>query len=324
MTDYVLLPGLTRILSSAPWHKAAGVRDFDWIGLFVSVGRDFIGPFQLLRLIRAGTTTQVWEAMRTGEKERIALKVLMKDFRQDKEQIAQLKHEALVGATLDHPNVIKIFGYHDDQGFPLVAMQLFNARNLKIEMRERPEFMIPNLAPIIRKCAKGLQHMHERGWVHCDVKPDNFLADEQANVKLIDFSIGLKMRKSGGIASLLGGSKVKTIRGTRSYMAPEQIRRRYPDARTDIYGLGCVIFELMSGKAPFTANTPDELLKKHLQASVPSLEASSDASTEMAMLVKKMLAKKPDDRFQTMGEFLAAFKGVRIFRPGKRPKGYQR
>lgn len=292
------------------------------IGIRVSIGRDFIGPFQLLRLIRAGTTTQVWEAMRSGEKERIALKVLMKDFRKDKYEIGQLKHEALVGADLDHPNVIKIFGFHDDQGYPLISMQLFNARNLKIEMRERYDFMLPNLSPIIRSCALGLQHMHDQGWIHCDVKPDNFLADEQANVKLIDFSIGVRDKKKGGISSLFGGGRPKAVRGTRSYMAPEQIRRKHPDARSDIYGLGCVIFELLSGKTPYNANTPDELLQKHLAAPVPSLEAYSQASKPFSDMVRRMLAKKPADRIQSMSDFLHEFESTQMFRPGKRPEGF--
>lgn len=288
----------------------------------MSIGRDFIGPFQLLRLIRAGTTTQVWEAIRSGEKERIALKVLMKDFRKDRYEIGQLKHEALVGADLDHPNVIKIFGFHDDQGYPLISMQLFNARNLKIEMRERHEFMLPNLSPIIRSCAMGLKHMHDNGWIHCDVKPDNFLADEQANVKLIDFSIGVREKK-GGLSGLLGG-RPKAIRGTRSYMAPEQIRRKNPDARSDIYGLGCVIYELLSGKTPYSANSPDELLQKHLGAPIPNLEASSNASKEFSRMVKRMLAKKPADRIQTMEDFLHIFESTQMFRPGKRPEGFRR
>lgn len=290
----------------------------------MSIGRDFIGPFQLLRLIRAGTTTQVWEALRSGEKERIALKVLMQDFRKDKNEIGQLKHEALVGENLNHPNVIKIFGYHEDLGYPLVAMQLFNGKNLKIEMRDRPEFMMPNISHIIRSCAKGLEHLHQHGWIHCDIKPDNFLADEQGNVKLIDFSIAVKMKKSGGLAGLFGGARMKTIRGTRSYMAPEQIRRKYPDIRADVYGFGCMVYELMSGKAPYTANSPDELLQKHLNAAIPSLEAFSDASSDFAELVKKMIAKKPDDRHQTITEFLAAFEQVQIFRSGKRPEGFRR
>ncbi len=289
----------------------------------MSVGRDFIGPFQLLRLIRAGSTTQVWEALKTGDKDRIALKVLLQDYRKDKEQIQALKHEANVGGELDHPTVIKIFGYHDEQGYPLVSMQLFNARNLKIAMRENREQMYPYLSPIIRKCAQGLKHLHDKGWIHCDVKPDNYLADEKANVKLIDFSICVKAKKKGGLAGLLSG-RPKTIRGTRSYMAPEQIRRKHPDERSDIYGLGCVIFELLAGKTPYSANSPDELLQKHLKASVPSLEAYSDATKEFATMVKKMLAKKPENRFQSMDAFLHEFEKTQMFRPGKRPEGYQK
>lgn len=288
----------------------------------MSLGRDFIGPFQLLRLIRSGTTTQVWEAMRSGSDERIALKVLMKDFRNDKHEINQLKHETNVASELDHPNVIKIFGYHEDQGYPLISMQLFNAKNLKIVMRDSREEMLPNLSPIIRYCGLGLQHLHEHGWVHCDVKPDNYLADAGANVKLIDFSIGVKEKKSG-LGGLLSG-RPKAIRGTRSYMAPEQIRRKHPDRRTDVYGLGCMIFELLSGKTPFSANTPDELLKKHLSAPVPSLESCSDATKEFSDLVKRMLAKKPEDRLSSIAEFLHVFKTTQMFRPGKRPEGFRK
>lgn len=289
----------------------------------MSLGRDFIGPFQLLKLIRAGTTTQVWEAMRSGDKERIALKVLMDKYRKDKYEIGQLKHEALVGADLDHPNVIKIFGYHDDMGYPLISMQLFPSKNLKIEMRERRDFMLPNISQIIRKCALGLQHMHQKSWIHCDVKPDNFLADEQGNVKLIDFSIGVKEKKKGGIGGMLAG-RPKAIRGTRSYMAPEQIRRRHPDCRADIYGFGCVIYELLAGKTPYSANSPDELLTKHLSATIPSLEAFSGASKAFSDLVKKMLAKKPEDRIQTMEEFLQLFESTQMFRSGKRPEGFRK
>ena len=289
----------------------------------MSLGRDFIGPFQLLRLIRAGTTTQVWEARRSNENERVALKVLMESHRKDKYEIAQLKHEALVGADLDHPNVIKIFDYHDDQGYPLISMQLFPSRNLKIEMRERKEFMMPNISQIIRSCALGLQHMHQQGWVHCDVKPDNFLADEQGNVKLIDFSIGVKEKKKGPISTMLGG-RPKSIRGTRSYMSPEQIRRRHPDCRADIYGFGCVIFELLFGKTPYSANSPDELLSKHLSATVPSLEAYSSASKQFSDLVKKMIQKKAEDRFQNMDDFLKAFEATQMFRSGKRPEGFRK
>ncbi len=290
----------------------------------VSIGRDFIGPFQLLRLIRSGTSTQVWEALRTGEKERIALKVLLRDYRKDKHEIEQLKHEAAVGRELDHPNVIKIFGYHQDQGFPLLAMQLSSAKNLKIVLREQSELIASHIRPVIRGCAKGLRHLHSKGWVHCDVKPDNFLADEQANIKLIDFSIAAKTQKRKTVLGKLFARRPKQAAGTRSYMAPEQIRREAVDFRCDVYGLGCVLFELLSKRTPFSGTSPDDLLNRHLHQPPPSLEAVSDASTEFAAIVRKMMAKDPDNRYDDMTQFLSDLARTEIYKAGKRPKDYQR
>jgi len=162
-------------------------------------GRDFIGPFQLLRLIRSGTTTQVWEGLRTGERQRIALKILLRDYRKDQNEIRQLKHEALVGKDMNHPSVIRIFGYHEDMGNPLLAMELSSAKNLKIVLREQADLINCNIGPVIRGCAEGLKHLHKHGWVHCDVKPDNFLADEEAKIKLIRHQNSKAKDRSGQV-----------------------------------------------------------------------------------------------------------------------------
>ena len=155
----------------------------------MSVGKDFIGPYQLLRMISARSSTQVWEAVRSGEQKRIALKVLTSRFRKDKKEIAQLKHEAKIGKLLRHENVIEIYDYYDETGIPLISMELFHAVNVKISIRERREELLPILTPLIRQCVLGLKEMHDKGWVHCDVKPDNFLADDKGLVKLIDFCL---------------------------------------------------------------------------------------------------------------------------------------
>ena len=288
----------------------------------MSDGQNFIGPYQVLKTIRSGTSTDVFEALRGGSNKRIALKVLRKKFHKDKEEIRQLKHEANIGTDLSHPNVIKIHEFYDEQNAMLISMELFHAPNMKIVMREKPELIAPNVAPIIRQCAKALQHLHDKGWVHCDVKPDNYLLNDETVVKLIDFSIAVKL-KQGMLGSLLGG-RPKHIQGTRSYMAPDQIRRKTPDQRTDIYGLGCVVFELMAGRTPYSGTSPDDLLNKHLTAAVPSLEAYSGASKDMSALVKKMIAKKPENRFESMAHFLDALKKVQIYRGGKRPEGFVR
>jgi len=290
----------------------------------VSIGRDFIGPFQLLRLIRSGTSTQVWEALRAGEKERIALKVLLRDFRKDKHEIEQLKHEAAVGKGLDHPNVIKIYGYHEDQGYPLLAMQLSSAKNLKIVLREQYDLIAANIGPVIRDCAEGLKHLHSKGWVHCDVKPDNFLADDKANIKLIDFSIAVKAQKRKSGLGKFFSRKPKQSSGTRSYMAPEQIRREALDIRCDVYGLGCVLFELLAKRTPFSGTSPDDLLNRHLHQTPPSLEAVSDSSKEFAAIVRQMMAKDPEKRFQDMGQLLSVLAKTEIYKAGKRPEGYRR
>ena len=282
----------------------------------MSTRRDFLGPFQLVRLIRSGTTTQVWEAIRTGEKERVALKVLLADYQKDKDEIASLIHETEVGKEVRHQNVIAIFDYHNAHGLPFLSMQLFHAKNLKIELRERPTYVQINIKQIVQKCASGLAHLHEKGWVHCDIKPDNFLADEQGNVKVIDFSIALKMKKGW-----FGGARAKVVQGTRSYMAPEQIRRKPLDQRSDIYSLGCVIFELMSGRTPFNASNPDELLKAHLTAIPPKLISCSGATRGLSDLVGRMMSKNPDDRPELMHDFIQEFRRIGMFRAGKHPKG---
>ena len=285
----------------------------------VASGRDFIGPFQILRMIRSGNTTTVFEAMRTGGgADRVALKVLLDRFKKDRGKIEELRHEANVGKNLKHPNVITIFEFSNQYSLPFISMQLFNARNLKQELREKPDRLHANLEEIISRCCLGLQHLHSQGWIHCDVKPDNFLVDERANVKLIDFSIAKKTKT--GLAAFFSRSRV--LQGTRSYMAPEQIRRKPVTPATDIYGLACVIFEMLAGKPPYTGVNPDEVLNKHLRAPLPSIQASNKTvSDNFAQLLAQMLSKNPEKRPQSIESFLTAYKALnsRVYRAGMRP-----
>ncbi len=286
----------------------------------MSTHRDFLGPYQLLRMIRSGQTCVVWEAKAAHEHERVAVKVLLERHRTKKKQIAHLRHEAEVGKSLDHPNVIKIYEFVDKFGLPFIVMQLFNARNLKQELRERREHLQYHVRDVIERCAAGLKHLHERGWVHCDVKPDNFLVDDQADVKLIDFSIAKETKKKAGLLNRLTG-RGTTVQGTRSYMSPEQIRGQSLDPRSDIYSFGCVCFELLTCRPPFTASSPDDVLNKHLRLVSPSLQAFNPrVSPDFAALVARCLLKDSADRPQTIDDFLDAFQSLQIFRAGMKPK----
>lgn len=283
----------------------------------MAVDRNYIGSYRLLKLVRAGATCQIWEVISEVDNRRCALKTLQDEHRTNKDEIALLKHEYAVGHSLRHPNVIEIYDFNIVRGIPYLALEYFESNNLKQWLRAvtEPAVVREQLPLIIRQCAEGLTYLHEQGWVHRDIKPDNFLVNRSAEVKLIDFAIAERIKT--GFARLLGGRS--KIQGTRSYMSPEQIRGEALDARSDIYSFGCMLFELFCGRPPFTGGSPDELLQKHLKAPIPSVAAGSDdVSPEMANLVTQSMRKKRDDRPKSMREVLEVIQSSRILRSARR------
>ena len=278
--------------------------------------RDFIGKYRLARLIRLGSTCQVWEGIR-DDGNRFALKVLRPEQRGNKEEIGFLKHEFEIASTLNHKNIIKLVEFVTDTDTPFIVLELFSEMNLKQALRRGPEpiaFMIPS---IIEQTSEALYYFHTKGYVHCDIKPDNLLVNREGLTKLIDFTIAKKVKK--GLGRLFSG-KTK-VEGTRSYMSPEQIRGQSLDARSDIYSLGCMFYELMTGKLPFTGNTPNDLLSKHLSTAPPSVLVINDnVSTEFNHYIRKMMSKKPEDRPESMWEVLKTVRAIPIYKkPPRKP-----
>ncbi len=268
----------------------------------------------MVRLIRTGGTCQVWEAVRDGQ--RVAVKFLQPEVRNDKEEIGYLRHEVEVGQTLDHPNVIQIYEFNIDRSIAFLVMEYHPGRNIKMLIRLGIETFGHLVPTIITTAAQGLQYLHTQGWVHRDIKPDNFLVTEDGNAKLIDFALAQRIRT--GLSRLFGGRT--RVQGTRSYMAPEQIRGKALDPRTDIYSFGCLLYELLSGRLPFTGVSPEDLLRKHLTAAVPVLlSVNKNVTPDFSDLVGQMMAKSPSDRPQSMDEFLRYLQTVRVFRSLPRP-----
>jgi serine/threonine protein kinase len=253
----------------------------------------------------------VWEAILDRDNKRYALKVLRPEQRGNKDEIAFLKHEFEVAKELNHKNIIKLIEYRTDAETPFIVLELFSEMNLKMAMRRGPEPIAYKLPSIVEQASEGLYYLHSKGYVHCDIKPDNVLLSREWEVKLIDFTIAKKIKT--GFGKLFAG-KTK-VEGTRSYMSPEQIRGGTLEPRSDIYSMGCMIYELITGKAPYTGNTPNELLSKHLSASIPSLLVGNDnVSPEFNNIVRKMLAKKPEERPQDMWDVLKMIRATPIFK----------
>lgn len=274
-------------------------------------GRDYLGSYRLVRLIRAGSTSQVWEAINDVTQEKYALKSLVRQMAADKGAIADLKHEYEVAKNLDHESVIHVFEVDITKKVPYLILELSHGKNLKLILRNRASWIAHHMPQILVPMVDGLAYLHSQGWLHCDVKPDNFLVDEDLEVKLIDFSIARQQPR--GIGKIMGRFFNK-VQGTRSYMAPEQIRGKQLNIQTDIYGLGCTLYELLTTKPPFTGSTPGELLQKHLKARIPVIHTiNKNVTEEFSKLLQEMMAKKSADRPDSMESVRARIKQTRIY-----------
>ena len=275
-------------------------------------GRDYLGSYRLVRLIRAGPTSQVWEAIDDNTHEKYALKSLLREMRTDRHAVADLKHEFEVAKNLDHENIIKIFEVETSRQVPYLVLELSRGKNLKLILRQSPDWLAHFLPELLKPMTAGLIYLHKQGWLHCDVKPDNFLVDEDMDLKLIDFSIG--RRRLGSLGRFFRGMIKTKVQGTRSYMSPEQIRGKSLDIGCDIYGLGCTLFELLSSKPPFTGSTPGELLQKHLRSRIPLIHTiNKNVTEEFSKLLQEMMAKKTVDRPDSMESVQLRFNQTRVY-----------
>lgn len=277
-----------------------------------------IGAYRLLNVIMTGQTSQVWEAMHDSSGTRYALKMLLSDYRRDREHISYMKQEWEVGSKLEHRYVINLVDFSTKGDSPYLVMEYFPWPNIKQYINagvERFAFMAPK---IIERCAAGLAYFNDQGWIHRDIKPDNYLLTDEGDVRLIDFALGMKPKK--GLAKLFAGKS--KIQGTRSYMSPEQIRGLPLDQRADVYSFGCTAYEMVTGKRPYTGVSANELLMKHIKAAPPTAEATnSNVTPEFALLLQRSIAKKPEDRPESMTKWLAEFKSIRVFKETPKPPG---
>ena len=277
-----------------------------------------IGTYRLAKEIGSSRSCRLWQAVDARDGRTVAIKALQSELSASREQIGYLKREFAVGRDLRHKNVIRVHDFGTEDGVPFLVMEYHEGASLKEMIAKRHDWVVYHGKKIVEQAARGLGYMHRQGWLHRDVKPDNYLVDERCVVKLIDFSIARKKR--GVFASMFLRDKVQ---GTRSYMAPEQIRGERLDQRADVYGFGCMIFEMVAGSVPFRAANPHDLLEKHLKTPIPQLTtANEEVTRDFSALVARMMAKQADERPATMEQFLGEFTKMRLFRGVvRRPDG---
>jgi serine/threonine protein kinase len=277
---------------------------------------NLIGGYTLKNLMMTGQTSQVWEVVEGGSGRHFALKVLLPENTRSPEHRAFLFHEAAVGMSLHHPNVIRMFKCVRDKANPYIVMEFFPGANLKLRLMRKQEMIKVKAHSILEQAATGLAAMHAKGWVHRDVKPDNILVNSAGEVRIIDFALAKRINQGGAgfFARLFGRKGSKKTSGTRSYMSPEQVLGQALDQRADIYSFGVTMFELVTGRPPFRGASPGDLLHKHLKEKPVSPQAlNPDVTDECANLILRCLSKNKKERPKDFHEFLAIFRATRIY-----------
>jgi eukaryotic-like serine/threonine-protein kinase len=277
----------------------------------VAATQQFVGSYRMYHLIRAGAIYEIWAVRPMSETTAFAMKWLPPGAKYSRHTVAELKHEYNVGVALDHPDVIKTYEFGNTSNGAFLLLELFKVPNLKQQIVSNGYKKLHHRAKeILVNAAAGVAHLHEKGWIHRDIKPDNFLLRDDNIVKLIDFNLARK--PTGALGKLFGGRSA--VQGTHSYMAPEQIRGQQVDRRTDVYSFGCMMHEFFSGKPPFTANTPNELLQRHISSKPSPLTVfDKNITPEFAAFVQRMMAKDPKDRPANMKDVMMEIKTQNMY-----------
>jgi len=266
--------------------------------------------YRVVAPLGEGAMGAVYRAEDVESREFFAVKVLHADLSKHPEIIARFEREAIAASRIVHPNVAHAtdFGCSADGSFYMV-LEFIDGRDLRFEMRAGP--MDPARATnIMRGVVAGVRAAHDKGIIHRDLKPENIMLIERDGntdfVKLLDFGIARLESASNPQSGMQALTVAGQPLGTPEYMSPEQVLGKSVDARTDLYSLGVIFFELLSGACPFDGNVA-RLLQHHLTSEPPELPESVIAQhPDLARMVRILLAKEPSKRFQTAGELAEA------------------
>ncbi len=267
------------------------------------IGTLFDGRYQVVRKLGAGGMANVYLAEDQELGRRVAIKILNDRHANDDQFVERFRREAKNAAALSHPNIVSIYDRGEAEGSYYIAMEYLDGRSLKELIVSRGPAPARVAVDYARQILSALRFAHRHGIVHRDIKPHNVLVDGEGRVKVTDFGIA-----RAGASQM---TEVGSIVGTAQYLSPEQARGSGVDQRSDLYSLGVVLYELLTGTVPFNGDTPVEIAMKHLsQVPEPPSARRPDVPHELDLVVTRALAKDPHERYQSAEEMDADLERV--------------
>ncbi|HNT25263.1 MAG TPA: protein kinase [Anaerolineales bacterium] len=263
------------------------------------------GRYEIVEELRRGGMATVYRAYDPHFERDVALKVLPRQLLHEATFEERFKREAKVIAALEHPTIVPVHDFGEEDGQPYLVMRLMNGGSLADRLRSG-SLTLDEIVDILQRVGQALDQAHAKGIVHRDLKPGNILFDEQGNAYLSDFGIAKLLQTSTPL------TESSAIIGTPAYMSPEQGRgERDIDGRSDVYSLGAILFEMLSGRLPYESETPTGQIIKHITDPIPNvLEVRPDLPPAIQPVIERAMAKRRELRYDKASEIPAALQAI--------------
>ncbi|MGD0612096.1 MAG: protein kinase [Anaerolineales bacterium] len=265
--------------------------------------------YQLLDQLGKGGMAVVYRARDLMLERFVAVKLLREDYSRDPAFQQRFRQEAKAAANLSHPNIVTVHDFGLDHGQLFLVMEFVPGTDLKTLIKQRGRFTPEEAVPLLIQACAGIGYAHRAGLVHCDVKPQNMLVTPDQRLKVTDFGI------ARALSTVHPGEQADVVWGSPQYFAPEQASGAAPSPATDVYSLGVVMYESLTGSLPFQASTAVDLARLHMEAEPPRLtEMVPDIAPALEQILSKVLSKEPSQRYRTadqLGRVLMNFGNVR-------------
>jgi Tol biopolymer transport system component len=267
-------------------------------GLDLKPGRR-IGAYALVRQLGSGGAGEVWRAKDERLGRDVAIKFLLPHLSGDVEKLRRFAEEARAASTLNHPNILIVHDVGEQEGMPYLVAECLEGRSLRERLKAGP-MAVSEAVSVAQGIAQGLAAAHERGIVHRDLKPENTFLKSDGGIKLLDFGLAKLKLPTASPAAAADEAALSLVAGTAAYMAPEQARGESPDPRSDLFALGVMMYEMLSGQHPFRGASVFDTLNAILTRDPAELrELNERVTPALGRVVMRLLQKSPDARFQS-------------------------